>query len=323
MIHTAARLLQILRNGPAHPSEICSQLGGDAARVPDIVESLKREGFDLVQHPLLGWMLHSEPEALSSAGILCGMKVDWLHEIRTLPATPSTNIEALNLGSSGVLPPIAVFAEQQTSGRGRFGRSWDSAAGEGIAVSLLLRPEAPQRHWPRLTTLAALTVAEAIRLCAGIDVQIKWPNDVTHRGRKLAGILAETGAHPEHGPFVVLGIGINVNQIGFSGALAETAASLKSITGSRFSRTSLASILLDEIGRWLVQKNGLGSGFSEILEIISRKSSTLGNTVVLHSGGIPVEGYAEALDPDGCLRLRLPDGTVKSFSAGDVTLRPR
>ncbi len=323
MIHTAARLLQILRNGPAHPSEICSQLGSNPARVFDIIEFLKREGFDLVQHPLLGWMLQAEPEGLSSAGILCGMKVDWLNEISTLPTTPSTNIEALNLGSRGALPPLAVFAEHQTSGRGRFGRSWDSASGEGIAMSLLLRPDSPQRHWPRLTTLAALAVAEAIRRCAGIDVQIKWPNDVTHRGRKLAGILAETGTHPEHGPFVVLGIGINVNQSGFPGALAETAASLKSITGSHFSRTSLASILLDEIGRWLVEKNGLCNGFSDILEIVSRRSSTLGNTVALHSGGIPVEGYAEELDPDGCLRLRLPDGTIKSFSAGDVTLRPR
>jgi BirA family biotin operon repressor/biotin-[acetyl-CoA-carboxylase] ligase len=322
MISTPARILQILGSGPAHPSELSKQLGEDAARITKAIESLMSEGFDLVQHPLLGWMLQAEPERLSSAGVLSRMKIAWLREISTLPTTPSTNVEALNLGSLGAVPPVAVFAEHQTSGRGRFGRSWDSASGEGLAMSLLLRPVAPQRHWPRLTTLAALAVAETIHLCAGIDVQIKWPNDVIHRGRKLAGILAETGTHPEHGPFVVLGIGVNVNQSGFAPPLSETAASLKSITGSHFNRTSLASILLDRIGGWLVRDDGLCDGFNEILKIVSRKSCTLGNTVILHSGSIPVEGYAEELDPDGCLRLRLPDGTLQSFSAGDVTFRP-
>lgn len=321
MNDTLARLLRILRKGPAQPSELATQLCKNATEVLGAIEFLKGEGFDLAQHPILGWMLRSETESLSSPGILSRMTFDWLKRIHTLQSTSSTNIEAMNLGSSGDEPPLAVFAEHQTAGRGRFGRSWDSAAGEGIFVSLLLRPKAPQRHWPRLTSLAALATAEAVRLSAQVDVQIKWPNDIVYQGRKLAGILAETGAHPQLGPFVVLGIGINVNQSVFEGALSETATSIKLITGKNMTRDFIASSLLDQIGKWLVQKDGLGDGFVQILELVSNRSSTLGNTVLLQSGGVPVEGYAEGLDSDGCLRLRLRDGSSKVFSAGDVTLR--
>lgn len=322
MNSTPAQLLRILRKGPAQPSELAMQLGGTTTEVLEALQFLKSDGFDLAQHPLLGWTLHAEPESLSSPGILSRMSVNWLRKIHTLQSTASTNSEALNLGSCGSAPPAAVFAEHQTAGRGRFGRSWDSSAGEGIFVSLLLRPEAPQRHWPRLTTLAALAAAEAVRLSAEIDVQIKWPNDIVYGGRKLGGILAETGAHPQHGPFVVLGIGINVNQRSFQEALSDTATSINLITGRTFNRNSVASNLLDQIGKWLIQVDGLGEGFVHILERVSNRSSTLGNTVLLHSGGVPVEGYAEGLDSDGCLRLRLRDGTIHVFSAGDVTLRP-
>jgi BirA family biotin operon repressor/biotin-[acetyl-CoA-carboxylase] ligase len=267
-----------------------------------------------------GYILQSLPDKLVADDLLSRPGTGWLGDIWTLGSTGSTNTVALEQGVLGLPGPLAIFADHQTAGRGRFARKWESGAGEGLSLSLLLRPTAAQRFWPRLTALAALAVARcATEFLTEDGIQIKWPNDVVVSGRKIAGILAETGSDPVRGPFVVLGIGLNVNQGSFPAPLNATASSLRMLAGHSLERAAVAASLLAHLGELLPL---LEDGFSATLRELERRSNVLGKRLTLHTGATSVEGTAEALDSEGLLQLRMDDGTLQSFSAGEVSLRP-
>ena len=215
-VSLGSAILRLLREQPHQPGTLATLLDAPRLQVQEAVARLKEAGIDIALHPHRGYLLQSLPEKLVADDLLSRPGASWLEEIWTLESTGSTNTVALEQGQLGLPGPLAIFAEHQTAGRGRFARKWESDAGEGLSLSLLLRPAADQRFWPRLTTLAALAVARCVaELLPGKSVQIKWPNDVVASGKKIAGILAETGSDPARGSFVVLGIGLNVNQAGF------------------------------------------------------------------------------------------------------------
>ncbi len=314
-------ILRLLREQPHPPGALASLLDVPRTQVQDAVSRLRESGVEMPLHPLRGYILQSLPEKLVADDLLARPGTDWLGEIWTLESTGSTNTVALEQGQLGLPGPLAIFAEHQTAGRGRFARKWESDAGEGLSLSLLLRPTADQRFWPRLTTLAALAVARcAAEFLPGNSVQIKWPNDVVASGKKLAGILAETGSDPVRGNFVVLGIGLNVNQPDFPAPLDTTASSLRLLAGHTLERAAVAASLLGHLGQQLPR---LEQDFSAPLGEVVRRSSVLGRRLTLHTGATAVEGTAEALDPEGLLQLRMEDGTLQSFSAGEVSLSPR
>jgi len=316
-----ARILRLLRHGTLTPSELAIAAGVVQRELHAHIEALEKEGFSIPLHPLLGYEVRETPESLVAEDIASRMEVPWLRNIEVLSVTHSTNSLALEYGMRGELGPLAFFAESQTAGRGRFGRVWESSSGEGLWMSLLLHLVEPMRLWPRLTTLTALAVAQALE---GLDVyprlhpQIKWPNDVVCGGKKVAGILAETGSHPKTGPFLVLGIGINVNQAAFSKEIAGTASSLRILSGTQIDRSDLAARLLGHIHLSLSK---IDAGFPAVLEAVKARSCVMGTHLRANSGGTLMEGVAENLDPDGCLLLRLEDGTLHTLSAGEVTLR--
>lgn len=314
-------ILRLLREQTHQPGALASLLDVPRHELQDAVARLRESGVDIPLHPLRGYILQSLPEKLVSDDLLARPGTEWLGEIWTLESTGSTNTVAIEQGQLGLPGPLAIFAEHQTAGRGRFARKWESDAGEGLSLSLLLRPTADQRFWPRLTTLAALAVARcAAEFLPGDCVQIKWPNDVVASGKKLAGILAETGSDPVRGNFVVLGIGMNVNQPDFPAPLDTTATSLRLLAGHAQERGAVAACLLGHLGALLPC---LLDDFSAPLSEVQRRSSVLGRRLTLHTGTTSVEGTAEALDPEGLLQLRMDDGTLQSFSAGEVSLRPR
>jgi BirA family biotin operon repressor/biotin-[acetyl-CoA-carboxylase] ligase len=167
--------------------------------------------------------------------------------VRVFRETESTNDIAQQAAEGGEPEGFVVFAEAQTRGRGQFGRRWDSAPGLGLWCSLLLRPSWGPAQFSQITPLVAVATARAVARHAGLPINIKPPNDVFCRGRKLAGILSETrtGRHP----FVVVGVGINVNHAAhdFPPELRATATSVAIEAGSPTSREALASLLLGEI----------------------------------------------------------------------------
>jgi BirA family biotin operon repressor/biotin-[acetyl-CoA-carboxylase] ligase len=317
-IPLGARLLQILRSNPLPPTDLAEALGEPVAAIRACVEHLCSRRFEIPLHPLLGYNLQGVPASLQSEDILSRVQVPWFSEIRTLQETTSTNTVAMEEGAMGTKGPIVIFAEHQTAGRGRFGRVWNSGAGEGLWFSVLLHPNAPTACWPRFTTLCALAIAEAVEAITPLVVQIKWPNDLQVGGLKLAGILAETGSSKTNGAFVVIGIGLNVNQTAFESPLSETATSLRMLTGTPVDRTLLAATLLDRLGDSLSRVVG---DFEGAMVHLKQRSSVLGRPVKLHVGDVQLDGFAENIDAEGHLLLRLPNGTLQKFAAGEVSLR--
>src|SRR3974390_728502 len=150
--------------------------------------------------------------------------------------TDSTNRVAMELAYAGEEEGAVVLAEEQTAGRGRAGRKWHSELGTGIYVSLLLRPRLSPVQAPLLTMLAGLSLHSTILAHTDLNTELKWPNDVLVRGKKLGGILTEMHAEPSQVRFVIVGIGLNVNQEKFPAELTSIATSLRKESGTAHPR---------------------------------------------------------------------------------------
>ncbi|MCB9744248.1 MAG: biotin--[acetyl-CoA-carboxylase] ligase [Alphaproteobacteria bacterium] len=225
-------------------------------------------------------------------------------ELLYFEETGSTNTEAATLGRLGV-PRALVVADRQRAGRGRLGRSWESPAGQNLTFSMLLRPECRPQDAPLLCLAAGVAVAEVL------DLELKWPNDVlSPEGRKLCGLLAETNFRGSELDFVVLGVGINVHQVGFPPELPN-ASSLAELGRARprgALLVELVAALEDTLQAAIVQPAG-------VLARWRRRSQTLGRRVRVGE----LEGVAEDIRADGALILRTGEGP-RVVLAGDVEM---
>jgi BirA family transcriptional regulator, biotin operon repressor / biotin---[acetyl-CoA-carboxylase] ligase len=301
------------------PSELAEQCGVSLGQVEAALAGLRGAGFDIENKPGLGCRLVGVPDRIIADDLLWRLEeCPVAREIVVFAETNSTNDVALRLGREGHPGALAVFAERQTAGRGRFGRQWDSADHAGLWFSLLLRPSWPMEQWPRLTTWAGVCVARAVERFVPMPARLKWPNDVLVDGRKVAGILIESALDAGGRFFAVAGIGLNVNQEEFSPELEGRAASLRQFAGARLDRSEIAGAVLAELGRDL---ETAGANFPAIVREAERRSALLGTWISLHTGAETIEGLAEALDENGQLLLRLQSGELRSLTAGEVTTR--
>ena len=316
-------LLRLLHSTRVHQSagDLAGQLGAALSQVEGRIRELMAAGFQIEDRPGLGYRLLGSADRLVADDVLARMASGGalVREVVVFEETDSTNDYAARLGRDAVAGGVMVFAERQTSGRGRFGRRWDSASHLGIWGSLLLRPTLAVAHWPRLTTGTAVAIARVLQEASGLSTQIKWPNDVQIGGRKVAGILMETGIDRFQQPFAVLGFGINVNHAAgdFPDEIAALATSVLCASGRTACRAALAAALLEELERVLPS---LDAGFAGVVAEASRRSSLLGRWVRLWTPGGALEGFAEDLDEEGRLRLRLGDGRIETLLGGEVSL---
>ena len=202
-----------------------------------------------------------------------------------------------------------VIAEEQTAGRGRRGRTWESSARAGLWWSLLLRPRVPADRLGWLPLIVGVGVARGLRSAVDVEVALKWPNDVVVDGRKLAGILAERLADGS----VVVGVGINVDQV--ETELPEGGASLRTVGRSADRTAVLVDVLAAVAGtyrKWL--------GGVDVIQEYVDLSATLGHEVHADLGDRVVIGHAVRLGPSGELVVVDAGGVEHELSAGDVTL---
>ncbi len=324
-----ATVLRLLRLGDGHvlPSEVARGAELTPSEVARCMAGLREAGFEVEHHPSLGYKLLASPDRLIADDLwarLAGSAqakplASFLREIIVLRETVSTNDVAAQLGRDGAAGAVAVFAERQTGGRGRLGRRWESAAGQGVWCSLLLRPRLPLGEWPRCTTWGALAAARAIEKIAGCALRLKWPNDLELAGRKVAGLLAEVAHDFRGAAFLVLGLGINVNHApeAFPPGLAGRATSLRQHTGALQDRAALAAALLRELAS---TEQALEQDFAGLVAEASRRSTLLGQQIEVRIGETVLRGIAERLDEDGHLVLRTAVGEMRTLSAGEATL---
>ena len=230
---------------------------------------------------------------------------------------PSTNTELARLSSEGAEEGLSIVADEQTAGRGRLQRAWSSPKGAGLYFSILLRPQIPQNHWPLITFAAALAVGDALSEAAGVETDIKWPNDLLSGERKICGILAE-GIETPAGRAVIVGIGINLTNNAFPAELLKVATSVAEGSGRPAERESILAALLRALSRWYSLLNEAG-GHKKIVAAWSSRSSYANGKLVSVSNGDEVwQGITQGIESDGALRLNI-NGEIKLVRAGDVS----
>lgn len=204
-------------------------------------------------------------------------------------------------------------ARRQSGGRGRLGRPWISPPG-GLYAAILLRPDCPVSEAGRMTVMAGVAVCELVREYAGVEAWIKWPNDILFSGKKLAGILTESGIQGQSLEYVVLGIGLNANTA--SSDLPLEAVSLRQATGQDYDHNSLLENLLDRIFDWRTRMSR--QGFAPVHERWTALSETLGQTVCYEQNGRTCRGLAQDLAEDGGLVIRDEDGLIVRCISGEI-----
>src|SRR3990172_759179 len=234
-----------------------------------------------------------------------------------LTTTRSTQDVARREAEEDAAEGTAVLAEEQTAGRGRFGRSWVSPAGTNIYVTLVMRP--PLARLRSLAIVAPLATALAVEdVAGGLAPAIKWPNDVILHGRKLSGMMTETELAGQEVRFSLVGIGVNVNfDIEEASEIAGIATSVKRELGHEVSREELLAALLNRFEE-LYEQWPVGSG---VFQAWRSRLETLGREVSISFRGQVYEGTARDVDQDGNLILSLADGSTMTFEAGEVSLR--
>jgi BirA family biotin operon repressor/biotin-[acetyl-CoA-carboxylase] ligase len=319
-----AKILSALRAAPLGISgtELSRKLEMTRAGVWAHIDELRALGYDIEASPHLGYRLLAAPDLLHADDLSARLgKVRIIgREIHVFQQTTSTNDVAARLARGGAKQGAVVFAESQTKGRGRLGRAWISPAGKGLWFTVLLRPNCPPQAATQLTVAAATALARAITLQTGIVPEIKWPNDILIRKRKVAGILTEMRAELDRVQEVLLGIGLDVNlEAGdFADNLRRTATSLRIETGQKVNRADLAVTILRELDR--DYQMVMEGHFEQLAEQWEERCSTLGCQVTIRLGNRVIRGRAESLDSDGALLVRGLHGHLERIIGGDVTL---
>jgi BirA family biotin operon repressor/biotin-[acetyl-CoA-carboxylase] ligase len=254
--------------------------------------------------------------------------IEFVRRIEYRQTVGSTNDVAKQLGAEGAPEATLVVADEQTAGRGRLGRAWWSPPGTAIAMSLLLRPTFPPLRAHRLTMLAGLAAAEAIEQVTGLQVGLKWPNDVVIEQEarskrqeaiflKLGGILSEASIAGEAFEFAVVGLGLNIN-VDFRGrADLPEATSLMIELGLEIDRLAILRVLVERFAaRYAVIDRD-----EQLLANWSARLTMLGRQVAAQRGDESFVGLAEGVDESGALLIRTDDGALCRVDAADVTLR--
>lgn len=247
-----------------------------------------------------------------------------VQEVLLFDQVNSTNRLALKMGADGHPGGLVLLAEEQTAGKGRLNRTWFSPSGQNIHLSLLLRPCLPMRDYPIFSPAAAVGVVKGLQKMTGLDVGIKWPNDVMMANgksdaQKLGGILLESKTTGDQTVPLVIGLGLNVNldRTDFPSELQEKATSLKIETGKAIDRTALICIMLEEIAEQVL---ALQEGQSEaVMEAVRANCCTLGKAVRVSTATQVFEGRAETIDEDGALMIRMGDQLLRRVFLGEVT----
>jgi BirA family biotin operon repressor/biotin-[acetyl-CoA-carboxylase] ligase len=302
-------------------TKIAQEISSNRSEVWRLIQQLRGLGVDVAGHPATGYQLRSLPDLLLPEflrPLVRGTIFDQhLHHFYKIG---STNTAAMAAAADGAPEGSVFLAEEQTAGRGRGANTWQSPRSTGIYCSVVVRPALPPSEVLALSLAAGLAVRAAIQqVDPRIEPDLKWPNDALIDGKKVCGILTEMNAEATRVRYIVIGVGINVNQANFPKELQ--AASLRLATGSEWSRLELAGALLKSLDREYRQLLENSDARESILRRFTESSSWVnGKQVRIEENGGAFEGTTEGLDPRGFLQVRTDNG-IKTVLSGTVRER--
>ena len=320
------RVLAMLRERPGEylsGESMSRTLGISRAGVWKAIEGLRQEGYTISSAPNRGYRLEDAPDRLRVGelfGLLSDAKIG--SQLMCLDVTDSTNTECKRQAMVGAPEGLVVTAEEQTGGRGRRGRGFQSPRGKGLYLSALFRPDLEPEQVSDFTAWVAVAVCDGIEACCGIRPQIKWTNDIVLGGKKLVGILTELSLVSETNTldYMVTGIGINVNQgpEDFSDEVREMAVSLSQALGRPVRRADLAAQVILALDRMYA---AYPEDKAEYLEKYRAACVTTGHQVQLITPTARRQAFALEIDDSFNLVVEHYNGKRETISAGEVSVR--
>lgn len=298
--------------------EISRRLGVSRTAIWKSINNLRKEGYVIESSTNKGYRLCST-DLLDKSKICSRLRVrNAGTRLEIMKTVDSTNNEVRRRAALGEGSGLIIAAEEQTGGKGRFGRVWSSSDG-GLYFSLLLRPELPPSDISSVTLAAGYAVCMAIREHTGLDAMIKWPNDIIIGRKKVCGILTEMSAQSDMVEYIVIGIGINVNNESFPEEIKDKACSLYLETGKKLDRSLFfrdVILRLDEV---------LSAFFVSLsiddIKSFSRLCATIGRRVSTVRGQSVIEGEAIGVTAAGELIIRTDDKAEQTINSGEVTVQ--
>ncbi len=295
-------------------SKIAEILGVSKPTINRLVNMLRKKGFIIESNPRQGYRLISVDDLANTERYLTGLETTLNYRVHYVEKCISTQDIALMLAEQGAREGTIVLAEEMTGGRGRMGRKWYALRG-GLWFTLILRPRMV-RDVQLLSLAIGLGLVKGIKEHLGIETGLKWPNDVLYDGRKLAGILIEGKIESNYIKYILVGVGLNVNNE-IPVELRHTAISLKEIKGRNIPRIPLLRSILIQIDRYYAILSRR-KGEEEILSEWKRHSVTIGKTVkAITIDGKIIVGKAVDVDKSGALIIQTSYGIEKIY-AGDI-----
>lgn len=317
------KILSLLKEADTYISgqDICTFFGVSRTAVWKAINQLKKEGYVIEAVPNKGYYLKTSPDIFSYSEIKSVLNTKWIgDELYFCEEIDSTNTKAKQLAETGADSGTLVIANMQTGGKGRRGRHWESPAGTGIFMTLILKPDMNPSRASMLTLVMALAVVKACNEITTSTCYIKWPNDIVLNNKKICGILTEMSAEMDYINHIVIGIGINANINAFPEELKEKATSIKIENGNEVKRTLLINRILvhfEQEYETFMQNENMKAQIEEYNEFLINKDKEV--TIIEHSN--QYQGIALGIDETGELLVKKEDGKVESVYAGEVSVR--
>ncbi len=316
-------ILKILKSSGGYVSGqyLCDHFGVSRTAVWKAIKQLQSEGYQINAVRNRGYIFVDGADVILKEEIESLLDTEWAgSNIVYYDETGSTNEQARMLAYNGEPHGTLVVADRQTSGKGRRGRSWDSPAGVGIWMSLILRPDISAVSASMLTLVMAMAAAKGIKKVTGIECLIKWPNDLVVNKKKVCGILTEMSTEFSDIRYIIIGVGINVNQTGFDDELAGTATSLFIESGKSYRRSEIIAATMKAFEEYYAK-------FIETSDMSALKDEYNGILVncgrevcVLDPSG-SFRGTALGISDKGGLLVQADGGGMSEVISGEVSVR--
>lgn len=325
MSATKTKIITMLESNPKiylSGQMISETCGVSRTAVWKHIKELQNEGYEIHSLPRKGYQLIKSGSKLTEERILAGLATHTVGQcLKVYSELPSTQKTAHHLAEDGATNGSVVIADEQTNGRGRLGRQWDSPRGKGIWMTLILRPDLQIKATPQLTLLASVAVVKGIKEVTGIECGIKWPNDILYEGKKLVGILTELQAEGQQLKALIIGIGLNVNTdvSSFPKELCEIACSLKTITGKEWDRVAVIQSILKSFEN--LYDIYLQEGFGVIKLLWESYALSIGKSIHARTmNGEVIKGLAKGINDEGVLLLEDNDQHTHLIYSADIEL---
>lgn len=321
MESTRKELIELLNKEVGHISgqELSDQLGISRTAVWKHMNELKKDGYEIEAIQRKGYKILASPDKISENTLRWGLGTQWIgHELHHYDQVESTQEVVHQLAKQGKPHGTVVIADEQVKGKGRMSREWDSPKGKGIWMSVLLRPNLPPVQAPQITLLAATVLARMIAERSALVPQIKWPNDLLINHKKVSGILTEMQAEQDTIQYIVLGMGMNVNQ--------EESEIPEDI------RYKASSLKVESKKDWNIQQTVQhilrlfeetyerfeSEGFASIKKEWEHFGYKIGEEVTISTMKKTWQATLVGIEPDGALRARRKDGEEEKLYSAEI-----